>query len=386
MIRHGVGVRSLLAAGVGVAIWLVGAGGAFAAYEVWVLDQGTNTLLIYGGDTLAADAQPEKIDLAPHGGAKPHMILFSPQHDYAFIANVGSGHVYIMRASDRKVVFNEDLGQQTHAVVPSPDGKRALAANQNDKKLTEIVTEYGKGTFRVGRVLDLEQAPELANVTEFPDRAPICGMFTADGAKAYVTLRGGGIAVVAFPAKADQPLKVVTAFGKVKDGVDAAGCGTLRSADGKRMYANSGSLTGGKFYVFDAAKDVLVTTTSLAETGKDAHGVALAGKHVWVVNRKDDNLAVLSSEGKIAGKIVAIGDAPDLLDVAPGGDRVFGTLRGPKPATGTHDIAGTTPGVVVLKVADGGKTATREFVVPIGDQSPESPSDPHGIAVRKTGR
>jgi DNA-binding beta-propeller fold protein YncE len=335
---------------------------------------------------LAADAQPEKIDLAPHGGAKPHMVVFSPQHDYAFIANVGSGHVYVVRASDRTVVFNEDLGQQTHAVVPSPDGRRALAANQNDKKLTEIVTEYGKGAFRVGRVLDLEQAPELADANEFPDRAPICGMFTADGAKAYVTLRGGGIAVVTFPAKADQPLRVVKAFGKVKDGIDAAGCGTARSADGKRMYANSGSLAGGKFYVFDVAKDVLVTTTSLTATGKDAHGVALAGKYVWVANRKDDTLAVLTPDGKVVGKIDGVGDAPDLLDVAPGGHRVFGTLRGPKPATGTHDIAGTTPGVVVLKVEDGGKTAKREFVIPIGDQSPESSSDPHGIAVRKTGR
>jgi DNA-binding beta-propeller fold protein YncE len=386
MIHHRVGFRNLLAFGVGVALWLVGGGGAFAAYEVWVLDQGTNTLLIYGGDTLAADAQPERIDLASHGGAKPHMVVFSPQQDYAFIANVASGHVYVVRASDRQVVFNEDLGQQTHAVVPSPDGTRALAANQSDKRLTEIVTEYGKGVFRVGRVLDLEQAPELADANEFPDRAPICGMFTADGAKAYVTLRGGGIAVVTFPAKADQPLRVVKTFGKVKDGIDAAGCGTARSADGKRMYANSGSLAGGKFYVFDVAKDALVTTTSLTATGKDAHGVALAGKHVWVANRKDDTLTVLTAEGKVVGRIDGVGDAPDLLDVAPGGDRVFGTLRGPKPATGTHDIAGTTPGVVVLKVEDGGKTAKREFVIPIGDQSPESSSDPHGIAIRTTGR
>jgi len=227
MIRHGVGVRSLLAAGVGVAMWLVGTGGAFAAYEVWVLAQGTTTPLIHGGDTLAADVQPEKID-----------------------------------------------------------------------------------------------------------RAPICGMFPTDGAKASVTLRGGGI--------------------------DAAGYGTARSADGKRMYATSGSLTGGKFYVFDAVKDVLVTTTSLTATGKDAHGAALAGKHMWVANRKDDNFAVLTPEGRVVGKIDAMGDTPDLLDVVPG--------------------------VVVLTVANGGKAATHEFVMPIGDQSPESPSDPHGIAVRKTGR
>ncbi|MEO6667761.1 MAG: YncE family protein [Nitrospiria bacterium] len=360
--------------------------GAATGFEVWVLDQGTNALLIYDGAKLSAQAKPERIDLAPLGGAKPHMVLFSPHHDYAFIANVASGHVYVMRASDRKVVFNEDLGQQAHAAVPSPDGTRTLVANQNDKKLTEIVTDYAKGAFQVGRVLDLEQAPELASAGEFPDRAPICAMFTGDGRKAYVTLRGGGIAVVGFPADATQPLQVVKAFGKVRDGIDAAGCGTLRSADGARMYANSGSSTGGKFYVFDPIKDVLFSATTIGDTGRDAHGVVLAGKHVWVANRADDNLAVLSADGKVRGKIDGIGDAPDLLDDSPSGDRIFGTLRGPKPATGTHDIAGKTPGVTVLTVLESGKSATRDFLIPIGDQTADNPSDPHGIAVRRTGR
>lgn len=368
--------------------WLAGsrAVGAETAYELWVLDQGTNSLLIYDGTKLAAQARPERIDLAPLGGAKPHMVLFSPKQDYAFIANVASGHVYVMRGSDRKVVFNEDLGQQAHAAVPSPDGTRALVANQNDKKLTEIVTDYGKGAFRVGRVFDLEQAPELADAAEFPDRAPICLMFTADGSKAYVTLRGGGIAVVSFPADQAAPAKVTKAFGKVKDGIEANGCGTLRSADGKRMYANSGSAAGGKFYVFDPAKDALVGSTALTDTGRDAHGVALAGGHVWVANRSDDNFAVLTGDGKVVAKIDGVGDAPDLLDVSPGGDRVFATLRGPKPATGTHDVAGKTPGVSVLLVQDGGKAGKPEFIIPIGDQSAESSSDPHGIAVRKKGR
>jgi DNA-binding beta-propeller fold protein YncE len=381
MIRRIAQVSAALAVG-----WLAAAEPADAAepaFELWVLDQGTNSLLIYDGAKLSARTQPERIDLVSHGGAKPHMVQFSPNHDYAFIANVASGHVYVMRGSDRKVVYNEDLGQQAHAAIPSPDGKRALVANQNDKKVTEILTDYAKGAFKTGRVLDLEQVPALADAGEFPDRAPICLMFTADGSKAYVTLRGGGIAVVAFPADAAVPPTVVKAFGKVRDGIDAAGCGTLRSADGTRMYANSGSLTGGKFYVFDTAKDALLTSTSLTETGRDAHGVAPVGRHVWVVNRADDNVAVLSGDGKVVGKIPDVGDAPDLLDVSPVGDRVFGTLRGPKPATGTHDMAGKTPGVTVLAVRDGGKSATREFILPVGDQGAESASDPHGIAVRK---
>lgn len=48
-------------------------------------------------------------------------------------------------------------------------------------------------------------------------------------------------------------------------------------------------------------------------------------------------------------------------------------------------MAGTTPGVSVLSVQDGDKAGKREFIIPIGDQSAESPRDPHGIAGRKKG-
>jgi DNA-binding beta-propeller fold protein YncE len=267
--------------------------------------------------------------------------------------------------------------------VPAPDGRRALVANQNDKKVTEIVTDYAGGKFRVGRVFDLEQAEGLRDAVEFPDRAPICLAFTADGGKAYVTLRGGGLAVLAFPNDAAQPAKLVKAFGKASDGFEPAGCGTIRAANGKRMYANSGAPAGGTFYVFDPAKDALIRTTPLASTGRDAHGVALVGNYVWVANRLTDTVAIMDPAGAVAGTIGGIGDAPDLLDTAPDGTRVFASLRGPKPATGSHDLAGTKPGVAVIEVRDRGKNGKLLFVLPIGDQTPDSNSDPHGIAVRR---
>lgn len=350
-------------------------------FEVWVLDQGMNKLYIFKGNNLKAS--PEIIDLSPHGGAKPHMILFSPGYTHAIIANVASGHVYIMRAADRKVVFNEDTGQQAHAAIPSPDGKRILVANQNDKKLTEILTEYSTDQYKVSRIIDLAADSRFADPNAFPDNAPICLMFTSDSSKAYVTLRGGGLAVVKTPKNPEEPLSVLAAF--PKSTIAPNGCGTIRNPDGSKLYVNSGTLKSGQLYVFDTFSDSLIKSMDLTEKGKDAHGVMLtgSGKYLWVLNRNTDNATVVdTSSYKVIRVVEGVGDAPDLIDLSPDGKWLFATLRGPNPATGTHDIAGTKPSVGVIKLKRGGKSGKLKHTIPIGDQSKESKSDPHGIAIR----
>jgi DNA-binding beta-propeller fold protein YncE len=350
-------------------------------FEVWVPDQGTNKLHIFQGKNLKAP--PEVIDLAPFGGSKPHMIQFNPGYTHAIIANVASGHIYIMRASDRKVVFNEDTGQQAHAAIPSPDGKRILVANQNDKKLTEILTDYANNQFIAGRTIDLTADSRFTDPNAFPDNAPICLMFTADSSKAYVTLRGGGLAVIRIPKNSEEPLAISAAF--PKSTVAPNGCGTIRSSDGSKMYVNSGTLKTGQLYVFDTFSDNLVKTIDLTEKGKDAHGVMLTGggKYLWVLNRTTDNATVVdTSTYEVVRVVEEIGDAPDLLDISPDGKWLFGTFRGPNPATGTHDIAGSKPSVGVIKLKRGGKAGKLKYTLPIGDQTAESMSDPHGIAIR----
>jgi DNA-binding beta-propeller fold protein YncE len=351
-------------------------------FEVWVPDQGTNKLYILQGKNLKAS--PEVIDLSSHGGAKPHMIQFNPGYTHAIIANVGSGHVYILRAADRKVVFNEDTGLQAHAAIPSPDGKHILVANQNDKKLTEILTDYAKDEYKIGRTIDLTADPKFADPNAFPDNAPICLMFTEDSTKAYVTLRGGGLAVIKIPQNSDDPLAVTAAF--PKSTVAPNGCGTIRSADGSKMYVNSGSLKSGQLYVFDTFSDSLIKTLDLTEKGKDAHGVVLTGggRYLWVLNRVTDNATVVdTSSYEVVRVVEGIGDAPDLIDISPDGKWLFGTFRGPNPATGTHDIAGTKPSVGVIKLSWWSrKSGKLKYSIPIGDQTPDSKSDPHGIAVR----
>jgi hypothetical protein len=137
--------------------------------------------------------------------------------------------------------------------------------------------------------------------------------------------------------------------------------------------------------VLDRASGVLLKHVRLAWTGADSHGMVATGggRFLWLGNRADHNIAVIStSRDVLAGFITAVGAAPDIMGLAPGGRRVYTVLRGPNNLTGGPTARGQTPGMVVLEVADEGRSGRRTAFYPIGDQTPGSPNDPHGLAVR----
>ena len=76
--------------------------------------------------------------------------------------------------------------------------------------------------------------------------------------------------------------------------------------------------------------------------------------------------------------------APDLFDLSPSGNRMFASFRGPGPASGGHDAVGTTPGIGVIQVVDGGRRGQVKGVAPIG-RDDQTPPDPHAIRVRPVG-
>ena len=89
------------------------------AYELWVVDQaettttGGGTLYIYRGADLAAGSRAPAytvnlgeaaLGVGDGIGKHGHSITFNPAMTHAVIAYVDSGHVQVIRASDRKVV------------------------------------------------------------------------------------------------------------------------------------------------------------------------------------------------------------------------------------------------------------------------------------------
>lgn len=360
-------------------------------YEVWVIDQadaarGGAKLYIYRGSQLESgqlmgdpevvDLQAAATDVGDGPGVRSHLLTFNTAQTHALIANVTSGHVYFMRAADRKIVASIDVGEQAHAAYASPDDSFVMVANQNGKKLARIATDFGQDAFRWNPAEDLNL--KALEDPGHPDNAPICPIvFTDGGKKAYVTLRGGGLYVV---DAASTPMKVLQSYNK--DQIAPGGCGGV--AVGNKVYVNSGTATSSDLYVFDGTRDVLVRHIPFTPLGKDGHGMTLLGRYLWMGNRASGNIVVVDTATDTNVSILADpGAAPDIMEVSPNGDYVFVVLRGPNNLTGGPPAKGKTPGFVVYRVDAGGAGGAPALFVPLGDQSADSPNDPHALAVRR---
>lgn len=370
----------------------VACGGAPAKpYEVWTIDQadankGGARLYIFKGELLEKGqaATPEVVDLNAAAkevgagpGVRPHALAFNSKKTYALISNVASGHVYIMRVRDRKIVSSIDVGEQAHWAAPSPDDSVILVANQNGKKLARIQANFDQEQFTYNSKDDLDL--NALQDEGHPDNAPICPLVFAPGTReSYITLRGGGLYVVDASA---TPMRVVKSFGK--DQVAPAGCGGV--ATGGKVYVNSGTATTGNVYVFDKSH-ALIKSLSLVGQGTDAHGMVVTGegRYLWVGNRANgDNIVVIdTTRDEVVGTIAPVGSAPDIMDISPDGKLVFVALRSAIPLTGGAPAKGEKPGIQVMEVLEKGAKGRQKLFVPVGDQTAQSPNDVHAVAVR----
>lgn len=415
--------------------------GGQGAFEVWIADQSDTAagfggqLLIYEGAGLmgngAAKAMPiARVDLAVDTAAlcmkatgrnpvRPHMVLFNTNYTHAIVSFVASGHVVIFDAATRRPLncFETTLGttgtRQAHAAFPAPDGSYVLVANQNGKRLERIDTNFTTNTFtyNAAATLDLQtcktpsgrpcEDPMLR-----PMNWPICPIIDASSRYGFVTLRGGGLFVV--DAKA-TPMAIVGEYdaGTVKGN----GCGGVEAAG--RMYINSGgspvNVSGQdphhpQLYGFDVYRFPVAGYSAsnppntpepqrvFSKTGmSDSHGIAATGGYLWVMDRHADVAEIIEiSSGQRVNTVALTGPltsnaAPDLVDVAPGGTRLFVALRGPMPLSGDpHNATGSTPGLGVIEVTDGGRTGRLVAIVPMTNpsQQPKQAPDPHGVRVR----
>jgi hypothetical protein len=228
----------------------------------------------------------------------------------------------------------------------------------------------------------------------------------------FVTLRGGGLFVV--NAKT-TPMSIVGEYDKAT--VRGNGCGGIEL--GGHMYINSGGspvnvsstnphhpdLYGFDVYQFplagysaSAPPNIPAPLQLLSKSGmSDSHGIGAAGqgrgRYLWVMDRHANVAEIINARTgqwvntvELAG---AISDdpAPDLVDRAPAGDRLFVALRGSVPLSGDpHNARGTTPGLGIIEVTRGGRTGKLAAVVPLinPSQQPNQAPDAHGLRVRLT--
>lgn len=361
-------VRSIVA----TLVLTLAASAAAAAFEIWALDQGTNVLYV-----ITPDLEVGETIALPAGIDMPHMIAFSSDQAYAFVANVASGNTAVIRASDREVVALLDTGAGTHSAVVVPGDRRVVVDVIGEAKLVEIVVDIAQERFEIGRELVLADDPLIrARSDEFPSTNPICHDYTADGRFAYITL-GPALANAGLVVLDVETFELVRVF---PGSEIATNCGTIASPDGRHVFLNGGSVDEGVWYVFDAETHEMVHQAS--SRGTDAHGVYFTndGSELWMVNRHSSNGIVIDPVTfDVIDEIAFTGRSPDIMTIGLDDAYAFVTLRGPQPRSGPHAIHGDTPGVAVIDVA------TRALVTVLEPDRGNPASDFHGIALRRLG-
>jgi hypothetical protein len=414
-------------------------------FEVWIADQSdTRTgfggqLLIYEGAHVMGDdaerATPiARVDLGGETAAlcmartgrnpvRPHMILFNNEHTHAVLSFVASGHVVIFDAATRTPLscFETTVGstgtRQAHAAYPAPDGSYILVANQNGKRLERIETDYAANAFfhNPAATLDLmtcttPSGQKCEDPALRPINWPICPIVDSTSRYGFVTLRGGGLFVV---DARTTPMSIVAEYDRAT--VKGNGCGGVEVAG--HMYINSGgspvNVSGADphhpaLYGFDVyrfllsgysavnapnlpAPELLLTKSGMS----DSHGLApiARDRYLWVMDRHANVAEIIDVQsGEWVNTVVLAGPlsadpAPDLIDASPTGNRLFVALRGPVPLSGDpHNATGTTPGLGIIQVTEGGTDGRLMAVVPLTNmnQQPGQAPDAHGLRVRRT--
>ena len=422
--------------GLGLVVVCLTTAVAETPYEVWGIDQSNSpgksfggTVYIYDGKDLerghrASEAVPEVVDLSQAAAAlcladtganpvRPHMIAMNASQTHAIISFVATGHVLIMDAPTRMPLacIRTSVGaggaRQAHFAIPAPDESYIAVANQNGKLFERIDTDYATSTF----VLNTQAGINLATCTTpngfpcqdaalRPDNAPICPIIEATSRYVFVTLRGGGLFVV---DATYTPMRIVAEYDI--NTVHPNGC--LGAQVGEKMYVDSGGgtathLFGADLYAFPVTgfspgnpPNVPAPTVvfSAKDAEADAHGATLTKhqRYLWVADRGRNFIWVIDTQtDEVVNEILLTGPVsddptPDLLATSPNGSHVFMSLRGPNPLTADpHVSTGSTPGIGVIKVQQGGRSGTFEALAPVTNVDADGieRADVHALTIR----
>jgi hypothetical protein len=406
------------------------------SYEVWMIDQsdtrpdGGGTLYIYQGDQVAggdtAAATPEVIDLGSDvrtlclnqtGTAprRPHLMTLNSSHSYAVIGFVQTGHVLFMEAATRTPVACIDVGAQAHVAVPAPDETYVVVANTSAKRLHRINTDYETGTF----VLDSGAEINLATCTTpsgaacqdpslRPNTEPIYTFIDRSSQFTFVTLRTGGMFVLNSRA---TPMSIVAEYDRATI-TGNSGVGGVESGGKMYITGRAGARPGpleSYLYAFpissfssqpnppnEPAPSVVfhnVFSNPLVDSDPRPATLTKHDRFIWIGDRSANRIMVVDTEtDTLVNTIELAGDVstdptPDNIGIDPGGNRVFLSLRGPRPKSGNiagvNNAVGSTPGLGVVRVERNGLSGTLHALAPVTNiVNGQEEADPHALQVR----
>ena len=317
--------------------------------ELWLTSRGTDKVFVrelLSGRSLAEIQLPK--------GAQPHITTF--HGDYAYVSGMGDGNVYVIDASQRKVVTVVHVAaSRVHQLRVSPAGTTALVSVVGTKDIVKIAVDEGRRVWAV--------AGDASLLTL--GKAPICSLFRSDSRRAYVSLLPNGLAIV-------DVLSMEVLGTLATDGFIA--CGMIKTRDGNHaVIASSGS--GGHIYTLDMTTDSLVDRGALGATDWHSFNMDPSGTLGFGTSPMSDEIVVadLTTQPVTKMRTIALtpmpGRAANQPDALGGGDPIFeGILPVSLRAAGQ------------LALVDAATLRVKSFI-PISSPAPFDPMTCNGCAI-----
>ncbi len=385
-------------------------GGSTDRYEIWALDQGTDTGYVYGptdeehGFERLAEIDFHAIEgITPgdEGAITPHMIAFSSDFEYAAVACTTAGQTVVFRTEDREAVATCPTGPGSHFAAFTPDDEHLQVDVIGEGAIARIDADLENETFGITDRIVLDDDPVFAeHDTGFePDEddvrgRPICHDYTGTGYSYHTlgpSIDHAGVVIVDWDA---FEVAEVIAPAQVR-----ANCGTIAHPTEDEFYLTAGAPSNheptggvGEWYVLDTNEhrpidhetgevvsgEYTHEDVSRDSYGYDAHGFWFVDEdELWIVNRETSNGAIIDPRTNEVVERIDTAEAPDILWGSPDGKYLFASLRGPNPLSGDpHASTGETPGFSVRDVE------SREIVDVIQPDEGNPDSDFHAIGVR----
>lgn len=381
-------------------------------YEVWALDQGTDTAYIY--EPVEDDDHPsfellEEIDfrtlegVTPNeeGAVTPHMIAFSSDHAYAAVACTAAGQTLVFRTDDRELVGSCPTGPGSHFAGFTPDDENIQVDVIGTGTIARIDANLEDEEFSIVDEIVIDADPVfIEHEEDFPADddgvrgRPICHNYTDTGFSYHTlgpSIDHAGVVIVNWEA---FEIETVVAPNQVR-----ANCGTLGHPTENKFYLTAGAPSNheptggvGEWYVFDAEEhrpidpdtgeiiegEFTYEDVSRGSEGLDAHGFwFISEDELWLVNRETDDGLIINPATDEVVEEFETPQAPDIMWGSPDGEYLFTSLRGSEPVSGDpHAATGETPGFSVHHAE------SRDLVEIVQPDEGNPESDFHGIGVK----
>lgn len=373
-------------------------------YEVWTLDQGTNTIYVHEAfsepdEDVVEFEQQGSIDTEEQDGQRPHSIHFSEGYTHAAVTFPASGRTVLYGTGDREPVANLETGPGSHYAGFTPADDTLLVDVIGESKIVRVDLNFEESSFGIRDELAIDG--DVDGLTA-ESGAPVSHSHTGEGRSIHTLgprYEDGGAVVVDM-----EEFTVETTF---TGGELPTNNRAIPHPTAEKFYLTAGTGPGngeegiGSYYVLDTEANEIRTQGDTR--GVDADGLWFGpdGEELWILNRgTNDGVVVDPETDEIVEEIEEIGPGnseteavPNAVWFSPDGEYVFVSLSGPvAPPDVPEAVPGVTPGVAVLEA----ETRERVDIIepnPIGEfedeeiasaRDADSPEIPyiHGIGVR----